>query len=59
MELNEMEKRMLFQTEGDCKSKILNELCMAAQYAGNLMRKKAAESLMRKLRPCQMPIAWS
>ncbi len=51
MELNEMEKRMLFQTEGDCKSKILNELCMAVRYAGNPMRKKAAESLIRKLRP--------
>ncbi len=51
MELNEMEKRMLFQTEGDCQSKILNELRMAVRYAGNPMRKKAAESLIRKLCP--------
>ena len=26
MELNEMEKKMLFQAEGDCQAKVLNEL---------------------------------
>ena len=28
MELNEMEKKMLFQAEGDCQAKVLNELYM-------------------------------
>ena len=31
MELNEMEKRLLFQVEGDYQYKVLNELHMAAQ----------------------------
>lgn len=26
MELNELEKRQLFQVEGDCQTKVLNEL---------------------------------
>lgn len=62
MELNEMEKRMLFQVEGDCQSKILNELCMAARYASNPARKKAVDSLMEKLRPLSdvecMDLVW-
>ena len=28
MELNEMEKKQLFQVEGDCQAKVLNELYM-------------------------------
>ncbi len=32
MELNEMEKRLLFQVEGDYQSKVLNELYMTARY---------------------------
>ena len=32
MKLNEMEKRLLFQVEGDYQSKILNELNMTAWY---------------------------
>ena len=32
MELNEMEKRLLFQVEGDYQYKVLTELHMAAWY---------------------------
>ena len=51
MELNEMEKRMLYQTEGSERYAILHEMLMASRYAGNPDRRKAAESLMEKLRP--------
>ena len=50
MELNEMEKRLLFQVEGDYQSKVLNELYMTARYTKNPEQRKAAESLMAKLR---------
>ena len=50
MELNEMEKRLLFQVEGDYQSKILNELYMTARYTKNPEQQEAAESLMAKLR---------
>ena len=50
MELNEMEKRLLFQVEGDYQSKILNELYMTARYTKNLEQRKVAENLMEKLR---------
>lgn len=45
MELNEMEKRMLFQTEGSERYAILHEMLMASRYA------KDPDSLMEKLRP--------
>ena len=32
MELNELEKRQLFQVEGDCQTKVLNELYLTALY---------------------------
>lgn len=51
MELNEMEKRMLYQTEGCERYAIINELFMASQYAGDPARRKAAKDLMEKLRP--------
>ena len=51
MELTEMEKRMLYQTEGTERYAILQEMSMASRYAGNPARRKAAESLMEKLRP--------
>ena len=35
MGLNEMEKRLLFQVEGDYQFKVLNELYMTAQYTKN------------------------
>ena len=35
MELNEMEKKLLFQVEGDYQTKILNELYMTVRYSNN------------------------
>ena len=51
MELNEMEKRMLYQTEGSVRYVILHELLMASRYAKDPDRRRAADSLMEKLRP--------
>lgn len=50
MELNEMERRLLFQVEGDYRSKVLNELYMTARYTRNPKQREAAQSLMTKLR---------
>lgn len=50
MELNEMEKKMLFQAEGDCQAKVLNELYMTVRYSNNSELREAAESLMAKVR---------
>ena len=43
MELTEMEKRMLYQTEGTERYAILQEMSMASRYAGNPARRKAAK----------------
>lgn len=51
MELNEMEKRMLYQTEGSERYAILHEMLMASRYAKDPERRRAADSLMGKLRP--------
>lgn len=51
MELSEMEKRMLYQTEGSERYAILHELLMASRYAKDPDRRRAADSLMEKLRP--------
>ena len=51
MNLNEMEKRMLYQTEGSERYAVLQEMSMASRYAGDPARRKAAKSLMEKLRP--------
>lgn len=51
MELNEMEKRMLYQTEGSERYAVLHELLMASRYAKDPDRRRAADSLMGKLRP--------
>ena len=50
MELNEMEKRMLCQTEGSERYAIMHELLMASRYAKDPDRRMAAESLMEKTR---------
>lgn len=34
MELNEEEKRQLFQVDGDCQAKVLDELYMTARFRG-------------------------
>ena len=51
MEFTEMEKRMLYQTEGTERYAVMQEMSMASRYAGDPARRKAAESLMEKLRP--------
>lgn len=51
MELNEMEKRMLYQTDGSERHTILYELLMSSRYAKDPDRRKAADSLVEKLRP--------
>ncbi len=51
MELNEIEKRMLYQTEGSERYAILHELLMASRYAKDPDRRRAADSLIEKLRP--------
>ena len=51
MEFTEMEKRMLYQTEGCDRYAVIHELSMASQYAGDPARRKAARELMEKLRP--------
>ena len=50
MELNEMEKRMLCQTEGSERYALMHELLMASRYAKDPDRRRAAESLMEKTR---------
>lgn len=51
MEFTEIEKRMLYQTEGTERYAVMQEMAMASQYAGDPARRKAAKSLMEKLRP--------
>ena len=49
MELNEMEKRLLYQTERSEWYAVLHELAMASRYAKDPDRRKAADSLIKKL----------
>ncbi len=49
MELNEMERRLLYQTEGSEWYAVLHELAMASRYARDSDRRKAADSLIKKL----------
>lgn len=51
MEFTEMEKRMLYQTEGSERYAVLQEMSMASRYAVDSARRKAAKSLLEKLRP--------
>lgn len=41
---------MLFQAEGDCQAKVLNELYMTVRYSNNSELRETAESLMAKVR---------
>lgn len=50
MELNDAEKRLLFQVEGDYPPKVLTELYMTAQYTKSPEQREAAHSVMEKLR---------
>ena len=49
MELNEMEKRLIFQTEGYGKSDVTYELRMCLPYIPDPVRRKTAAELVRKL----------
>lgn len=49
MELNEMEKRLLFQVEGDYQSKVLNELHMTARYIKNAEQKEVARRVIYRV----------
>ena len=49
MELNEMEKRLIFQTEGYGKSDVTYELRMCLPYIPDPVKRKTAAEFMRKL----------
>lgn len=49
MELNEMEKSLIFQTESYGKSDVTYELRMCLPYIPDPVKRKTAEELMRKL----------
>lgn len=51
MNLNEAEKRMVYQIESTNQVAALNEIYMTWRYAPNQAMKDTAESLLRKLRP--------
>ena len=50
MELNEAEKRQLFQIDGDCQAKVLDELYMTARFTRNPEQRDMVRGLMAKLR---------
>ena len=50
MELNEEEKRQLFQVDGDCQAKVLDELYMTARFTRNPEQLDMVRGLMAKLR---------
>lgn len=43
IELNEIEKKLLFQVEGDYQTKILNELYMTVRYSNNSKQREVSE----------------
>ncbi len=49
MELNEMEKRLIFQTESYGKSDVTYELRMCLPYIPDPVKRKTAAELVRKL----------
>ena len=51
MNLNEDEKRMVYQIESTNQVAALNEIYMTWRYATNQAMKDTAESLLDKLRP--------
>lgn len=51
MNLNEAEKRMVYQIESTSQSVALNEIYMTWRYAPNRDLKDTAEGLLKKLRP--------
>lgn len=59
MELNEMEKKLLFQVEGDYQTKILNELYMTVRYSNNSEQRERQKVLWQNFVFCQMQSAWT
>lgn len=53
-----MEKRQLFQVEGDCQTKVLNELYLTARYMTDPKQREAAQSLADKLRSMSADNVW-
>ena len=51
MNLNEAEKRMVYQIESTNQGAALNEIYMTWRYAPDKSMKDTAESLLKKLRP--------
>lgn len=50
MNLNENEKRMVYQIESTCQVAVLSEIAMTHRYTRNQITKDTAESLLSKLR---------
>ncbi len=53
MELNEMEKRLIFQTEGYGKSDVTYELRMCLPYIPDPVKRKRRRSLCESWMPCR------
>ena len=58
MELNEMEKRLIFQTEGYGKSDVTYELRMCLPYIPDPVKRKTAAELTRKLDAMPEKTVW-
>ena len=55
MELNEMEKKMLFQAEGDCQAKVLNTKPIKNISAIPMI---PIAGLLFAMRPLTLPVCW-
>lgn len=49
MELNEMEKRLIFQADGESRSEVTHELRMCLSYIPDPVKRQTAANLVRKL----------
>lgn len=58
MELNENEKRMLYQMEGCELESVIRDLGTSAMYAPRPEQRKTAESVIRKLRAMPEEESW-
>ena len=58
MELNEEEKRQLFQVDGDCQAKVLDELYMTARFTRNPEQRDMVRGSWQSCGFCRMNSAW-
>lgn len=58
MELNEEEKRQLFQVDGDCQAKVLDELYMTARFTRNPEQRDMVRASWQSCGFCRMNSAW-